>query len=79
MDKSFNNQTDKLILMKMDKSNIDKVCHIHINPKNTAKSHNKNGSPDAKVPSYKFDEVKLENKINHFDKYRRERGSDSHS
>ena len=53
-------------------ANIDKVCHIHINPKNTAKSHNKNGSLDAKVPSYKFDEVKLENKINHFDKYRRE-------
>ena len=24
------------------------------------------------MPSYKFDEVMLENKINHFDKYRRE-------
>ena len=28
--------------------------------------------PLIKVPSYKFDEVKLGNKINHFDKYRRE-------
>ena len=26
----------------------------------------------TKVPYYKFDEVKLGNKINHFDKYRRE-------
>ena len=34
--------------------------------------YNKNGSLDSEVPSYKFDEVKLGNKINHFDKYRRE-------
>ena len=45
---------------------------ICINPENSAKSHNKTGSLDAKKPSYKFDEVKLGNKINHFDKYRRE-------